>query len=110
MDITTPDQVIRELNRLQSDAVKGIGALYEAERKLVELDLAFDTSWAKALLKHSGAVAIREAMATLDTESERLQRDLARVEVNRIKLKLKQLSEASVAASVIGRQVELTYK
>lgn len=110
MEITTPDQVIRELNRIQTDASKGITALYEAEKRLVELDLAFDKAWAKAVLKHSGAVAVREALATLDTDSERFERDLARVEVNRIKLKLKQLSEASMAASVIGKQVELTYK
>jgi hypothetical protein len=110
MEITTPDQVIRELNRLQTESAKGIEALYAAEKNLVELDIKHDNAYSKALLKHEGSIALREALARLDSESERFQRDLARVEVNRIKLKLKQISEASVAASVIGRQVELTWR
>lgn len=111
MEIQTPQQVINELNRLQALSEKGVEALYQAEVKLVEAENAYEVAYAKAILKHEGGTAqTKEALAKLDTADVKFVAQLARVERDRVKSKLKQISEASVACSVIGRQVELQFR
>ena len=111
MEIVTPAQVITELNRLQILSEKGVQALYEAELAVAEAENAYEKAFAKAILKHEGGTAqVKEALAKLDTADERFAFQLAKVERDRVKNKLKQVSEACVSVSVISRQVELQYR
>lgn len=111
MEIITPQQVISELNRLQTLSEKGVQTLADAELKLAEAENAFEKAFAHAILKHDGGTAqTKEALAKLDTADEKFAMQLARIERDRVKNKLKQISEACVSVSVISRQVELQFR
>jgi hypothetical protein len=63
-----------------------------------------------SLLNSEGAVAVREAIAKLDAAEARLAADLAKAELNRIRNKTKQLTDAGMLTATMAKQVELTYK
>lgn len=102
-----PSEVISEMQRLIRESQKGIEALYEAETALANAENNLDTVEQKAFIKYEGTVADRQAMAKLEAADARLQRDLRRAELNRIKAKLKIIEQAQMATSVIARQVEV---
>jgi hypothetical protein len=108
--IEYPLDVIRELSSLRQQAEKGVQVLAEAEAKQVQLTLAAEREEALAFLEAQGTVADRQAVAKLASISAREAAELAKVEVNRIKTKLKQLSEAQMAVQTSGRMVELQWK
>lgn len=110
MEITTPDQVIRELNRLMAESSRGIQVMYEAETKVAELELAHEKVFQEAFLATGGTVADRTAVAKLKAADARFAWDLARIELNRVKAKLKQLSDAGTLTAVIAKQVELAMR
>lgn len=110
MDITTPQQVISELNRLMDSAQVGIEALYKAEVKVAELDQAYERDLALGLLNATGNVAERSAHAKIAASDSKLALDISKAELNRIKAKLRAIDSAQVATSVISRQVELMWK
>jgi multidrug efflux pump subunit AcrA (membrane-fusion protein) len=110
MDIVAPGDVIAELNRLRDLAEKGVQAIYDAEVKVAEAEAKLDSEYAKAYIRHSGTVALREQLAALDSAPFRLDRDIARAELNRVKLKMKSISDAMVAVSVIAKQVEMMWR
>lgn len=110
MDITTPQQVISELNRLMESAQLGIDALYKAEVKTAELDQAYERELSLGLLNASGNVAERSAAAKLAASDAKLALDISKAELNRIKAKLRAIDSAQVATSVIAKQVELMWK
>jgi hypothetical protein len=106
-----PQNVITELQRIQADLEKAPEALYQAEVKLAEAENAYDTAEAKALLNaEAGTVTDRQAIAKLESAKAKLDRDLARAEVNRVKTKIRTLESASMATAVIAKQVELMWK
>lgn len=106
----TPQSIIEELRRLTAEASKGPQAVYEAERRVAEAELAYDTEQAHAILSGSGTALERGAQAKLAASEQKFLLDLAKAELNRIKLKLKQLESAQVAVSVISRLVELEWR
>lgn len=109
--ITHPGQVVQELNRLTSESSKGVEALYIAEVKVAELDNAYDHAYSLALISNqNGTVEDRKAVARVQTTDLKLQLDLAKAELTRVKAKLKQIESAQVAVSVISRQVEMQWK
>lgn len=111
MEINSPHDVVMELSRLRSLAERGVDAVFEAEKRLAECEEELDSAYARAFLRHDGnTVALREQLATLDVSGIRLQRDIARAELNRVKLKMKSVSDAMVAVSVIAKQVEIMWK
>ena len=110
MDLQTPDTIIQTLEAIRRESSKGVDALHAAEENLVKSELAYDTAWAKALLNAKGTVEDKKALATLATEQEKLDADLARVAVNRIKTKLKILSEQQMSVQTQARMVELTWR
>ena len=57
-----------------------------------------------------GTVADRTAIAKLENGQLRLDADIARAELNRVKTKAKHLSDAGVLNATIGRQIELIFK
>lgn len=110
MEIRTPDQIIAELVEIRNQAAQGVDAQFQAEAELVRLTLAAERAEALAVLEAQGTVVDRQAIAKLKSEEDRLAADLARAKLNRIKTKLKQLSEAQMNVQTQARMVELTYK
>ena len=119
-EITTPAQVISELNRLMGESQKGITALYEQEIKVAELEAAFERDAALGLLNAGQDLPVdqrakltspeKQALAKLASLDKKLELDLAKAQQNRIKLKLKAIDSAIMATSVIAKQVELQWR
>lgn len=108
--IEYPQDVIRELAALRAQAEKGISILAEAERKHVTLSLEADRIEALAYLEAGGSIPERQAVSKLKALEATEAAELARVEVNRVKLKLKSLSEAQMNVQTQARMVELQWK
>lgn len=106
----TPDQVISEIQRLTAEAAKAPAAIFEAEKKHAEAEFAFEKAAALAFMNADGTVADRQALAKFETADLRLEADIAKAELNRVKNKAKQLADAGVLTASIGRQVELIYR
>ena len=110
MDFQTPDSIILELKTIRSESAKGVDALFAAEEDLARLELAYDTAHSKALMAHSGTALDRQSLALLAVADARLERDLGRARVSRIKVKLKVLSEQQMSVQTQARMVELMWK
>jgi hypothetical protein len=102
--------VILELQRLIGESAKAPAAIYDAECKLADCEFEYDRVYNLSLLNSEGAVAVREAIAKLDAAEARLAADLAKAELNRIRNKTKQLTDAGMLTATMAKQVELTYK
>jgi len=99
-----PSQVTEEIARLTRENHRGAEALFEAEVKLAEAEHELDLIEQRAFIKTQGTVADRTALAKLESADARLQRDLRRAELNRIKVKIKTIETSLMA---IGTQVKL---
>lgn len=110
MEIVSPDQVIAKLNELIQTGEKGINALYDAEFKVADRDLVYEKAYQSAFLEAQGTVADRTAVARLKTAEIKFELDMAKVELSRVKAKIKQVSDAGTLTAVIAKQVELTFR
>ncbi len=99
-----PSQVTEEIARLTRENQRGAEALFEAEVRLAEAEHELDLIEQRAFIKTQGTVADRTALAKLESADARLQRDLRRAELNRIKVKIKTIETSLMA---IGTQVKL---
>ena len=106
----TPGQIIKELERIRSQSEKGIELLAQAEVKYLELASEADKIEATELLKAQGTVVDRQAVAKLKSSEARFEADLAKVELNRIKSKIKHLSESMMAVMAAGKLVEMEWR
>ena len=106
----TPGQIIRELETIRAQSEKGIALLAEAERKWLELDSQAEFLEAQEFLNAQGTVADRQAVAKLKSSDARFNADLAKVELNRIKAKIKHLSESMMAVMAAGKLVEMEWR
>lgn len=106
----TPGQIIQELNQIRQQSEKGIQLLADAERKYLELASEADKIEATELLKAQGTVVDRQAVAKLKALEAKFQADLAKVELNRIKSKIKHLSESQMALMAAGKLIELEWR
>lgn len=106
----TPDSVIQELMEIRRQSERGISLLAEAEEKQIRLELEAEKIEAQALLENQGTVVERQAIAKLKSSEARYAASLAKVEVTRIKTKLKHLSDSMMAVMHAGKMVEITYK
>lgn len=106
----TPGQVIRELEKIRQQSEKGIEILADAERKWLELEAAAEKLEASELLKAQGTVVDRQAIAKLKSADARFEADLAKVELNRIKNKIKHLSESMMALMAAGKLIEMEWR
>jgi hypothetical protein len=102
--------VIAELQRLMGEAAKAPQAIFDAEKKLAEAEFAAERGFNLAFMNAEGTVADRTAIAKLENGQLRLDADIARAELNRVKTKAKHLSDAGVLNATIGRQIELIFK
>jgi hypothetical protein len=97
-------EIQKQLAELIQENNKGANALYEAERALAEAEYELDTAESKAFIRSNGTVADRTALAKLESADARLQRDLRRAELSRIKQKIKSIETASM---VLATQAKL---
>jgi hypothetical protein len=110
MEIITPGHIVQELQRLTNEMDKGANALYDAECKMADAEAAYDRAVSLAFINNSGTVADRQAVAKLQAVSQKLEADLARAEYNRVKTKLKTLSDQATMMAVISKNVELQWR
>ncbi len=110
MEIITPGHIVQELHRLPSEMEKGRNALFAAECKMADAEAAYDRAVSLAFINNSGTVADRQAVAKLQAVDEKLKADLARAEYNRVKTKLKTLSDQATMMAVISKNVELQWR
>jgi hypothetical protein len=63
-----------------------------------------------AFINNAGTVADRQAVAKLQSVEEKLKADLAKAEYNRVRTKLKTLSDQATIMAVISKNVEIQWK
>jgi hypothetical protein len=110
MEIITPGHIVQELQRLTAEMDKGASALYDAECKMADAEAAYDRAVSLAFIENSGTVADRQAVAKLKSVDQKLMADLAKAEYNRVKTKLKTLSDQATMMAVISKNVEIQWK
>ena len=101
-----PLEIQKELASLIAENNRGSTALFEAERALAEAEYELDTIESKAFLRATGAVAHKEAIARLESAEARLQRDIKRAELNRIKVKVKAIETGIMALATQAKLVQ----
>jgi hypothetical protein len=94
----------RQIAELIAENSRGYTALFEAERALAEAEYELDNVEQRAFIGADGTVRDREAVARLKSAENRLQRDLRRAEMNRIKTRIKSIETALMA---LGTQAKL---
>ena len=97
-------EIQRQLAELIAENSRGSTALFEAEKALAEAEYELDLAEQKAYIKASGTVRDREAIAKLESAELRLQRDLRKAELGRIRQKIKSIETASM---VLATQAKL---
>jgi hypothetical protein len=110
MEIITPGHIVQELQRLTREMDRGASALYDAECKMADAEAAYDRAISLAFINNDGTVADRQAVAKLKAVNERLEADLAKAEYNRVKTKMKTLSDQATMMAVISKNVEIQWK
>ena len=110
MDIRTPAEVVAALREIRDMSDKGLKLLSERERDLVVAELEADKVEALAYLEAKGTVEDRKQQAKLAVLEARQVAELLRVEVSRIKLKLRQLSENQMSIQTSARMIELEWR
>jgi len=106
----TPKEVIRELEKIRNQSEQGIALLAEAEIKYLELAAAADRVEATELLSAQGTIVDRQAVAKLKAMDVRFEADLAKVELNRIKAKIRHLSESQMAVMAAGKLIQMEWR
>jgi hypothetical protein len=99
-------EIQRQIAELIAENSKGSSALFEAEKALAEADYELDTAESKAFISAEGSVADRTAIARLKSAQVRLERDLRRAELNRIKLKVKTIETALMALATQAKLIQ----
>ena len=97
----------QELQRLIGLSEKGNSAIYDAEVKLAEAENLLDLTENKAFIRSSGSVAERTALAKLESADSRLARDIAKAELNRVRVKIKSIEQAIMATQTLVKLTEL---
>jgi len=106
----TPKEVIRELEKIRNQSEQGVALLAEAEIKYLELASAADRVEATELLSAQGTIVDRQAVAKLKAMDVRFEADLAKVELNRIKAKIRHLSESQMAVMAAGKLIQMEWR
>lgn len=100
-----PLEIARQIAELTAENSRGADALYEAEIRLAEAENELDLVEQRAFIKAEGTVADRTALARLEASEARLQRDLRKAEANRIRVKIKALETAIMAAATQAKLI-----
>ena len=106
----TPKEVIKDLEKIRNQSEQGIALLAEAEVKYLELASAADRVEATELLSAQGTIVDRQAVAKLKAMDVRFEADLAKVELSRIKAKIRHLSESQMAVMAAGKLIQMEWR
>jgi ribosome-binding factor A len=98
-------EIQQQIAELIAENSKGATALFETESNLAQAEYDLDTAEAQAFLSADGTVADRQAIARLKSSEKRLQRDLAKAQHNRVKVKIKQIETALIALSTQAKLI-----
>ena len=101
-----PTDIQQQLAELIAENQRGATALFEAERSLAEAEYDLDLVEQRAFIKAEGTVRDREAIARLEAAESRLQRDLRRAELNRIRVKIKSIETALMALATQAKLIQ----
>lgn len=105
-----PSEIARQIAELTAENNRGAEALYEAEVKLAQAEHDLDLIEQRAFIRVQGTVADRTAIARLEAADARLQRDLRKAEANRIRVKIKALETAIMAAATQAKLIQSEIK
>jgi Tfp pilus assembly protein PilX len=100
------EEIQRQIAELIAENSKGATALYEAEARLANAEHELDTIESKAFISADGSVADRTAIARLKAADARLQRDLRKAEVNRVRTKIKTIESALMALATQAKLMQ----
>jgi hypothetical protein len=95
---------------IRQQSEKGVALLSEAEQKHLKLSLEAERIEAQALLDATGTVVDRQSVAKLASLHAREEAELAKIEMSRIKNRIKLLQESMMAVMSAAKMVEITYK
>jgi len=98
--LLTPQELTRTLSELTQENFKGVSAVFDAEIKLADAEMALDLAEQRAFLATDGSVAHKTAVAKLESVEQRHARDIARAQLNRVKLKLRAVESAIMASGI----------
>lgn len=100
-----PLEIASEIAHLTAENSRGADVLYEAEVELAKAENELDLVEQRAFIKAQGTVADRTAIARLEAAQARLDRDLAKAKANRIRVKIKGLETAIMAAATQAKLI-----
>lgn len=103
-------EIQRQIAELIAENSKGSTALYEAEKALAEAEYELDTTESKAFISAEGSVADRQALARLKSAQVRLERDLRKAELNRIRVKIKAIETGLIALSTQAKLIGVEFR
>lgn len=106
----TITDLIGELRHIQMEMAKGSQALFDAEAKLANAEAVFERMMAITFLESDGTAGERTARAKLDSADYRLEADLCKAQLNRVKSKMKTLELQQMGIQTISRLVETELK
>ena len=105
-----PSDVLHELQELTATNRKGVDALAQAEIDLAHAEHTLDTTEAHSFISGTGSVADRQAVAKLASADARLERDLKKAQVNRIRTKLRVIESTIMAQATMSKLMQAEMK
>jgi hypothetical protein len=103
-------QIVQELYELTAENRKGVEVYAEVMEHLARCENILDTTEAGAFISASGSVAERQAVAKLEASQARLDRDLAKAQVERVRAKLRAIESAIMASATAAKMVQAEMK
>jgi exonuclease VII small subunit len=103
-------EIVKELYELTQENRKGIEYYAEAMDTLARCENQLDKVEAYALINAEGPVIERQAKAKLAASEARLERDLAKAQVERVRAKLRMIESAIMAQATAAKMVQAEMK
>ncbi len=103
-------EIVRELYELTQENRKGIEFYAEAMDRLARCENTLDTLEARAFIGAEGPVVERQARAKLASADARLERDLAKAQVERVRAKLRMIESSIMAQATAAKMVQAEMK
>jgi exonuclease VII small subunit len=103
-------EIVKELYELTQENRKGIEFYAEAMDTLARCENQLDKVEAYALINAEGPVIERQAKAKLASAEARLERDLAKAQVERVRAKLRMIDSSIMAQATAAKMVQAEMK
>jgi exonuclease VII small subunit len=103
-------EIVKELYELTQENRKGIEFYAEAMDTLARCENQLDKIEAYALINAEGPVIERQAKAKLASAEARLERDLAKAQVERVRAKLRMIDSSIMAQATAAKMVQAEMK